>query len=70
MACRDTKKADGARRDIVADTHNDNIVIKKLDLGSLAPVKEFADDFNNSKTLIITETMFTLRSTETTTPTD
>ncbi|KAK3932240.1 Retinol dehydrogenase 11, partial [Frankliniella fusca] len=41
MACRDLKKADEARDDIVSSTGNDNVLIRQLDLLSLQSVREF-----------------------------
>ncbi|XP_026293928.1 retinol dehydrogenase 11-like [Frankliniella occidentalis] len=41
MACRDLKKADEARDDIVSSTGNDNVLIRPLDLLSLQSVREF-----------------------------
>lgn len=42
MACRDLGKANGVRESIVAKTNNSQVVVKRLDLGSLASVREFA----------------------------
>ncbi|XP_034255877.1 retinol dehydrogenase 11-like [Thrips palmi] len=42
LACRDLQKADQARDDIVASTGNRNVLIRQLDLLSLASVRAFA----------------------------
>ena len=49
LACRDTEKAESAKRDIVSDTHNDNVIVKKLDLSALSSIKAFAEDYNSSE---------------------
>ena len=49
LACRSQERGDAARQDIVADTGNENVVVKLLDLGSLQSVRDFAADFNASK---------------------
>jgi NAD(P)-dependent dehydrogenase (short-subunit alcohol dehydrogenase family) len=43
MACRDTNKGDKAAEDIRKDNPNANIVVMKLDLSSLASVRQFVD---------------------------
>ena len=52
MACRNQEKADEARREIVEDTKNVDVLVKILDLASLKSVKKFADDFNQSEKAI------------------
>lgn len=42
MACRDAKKCDEARDEIIARTGNSHVYSRKLDLASLASVREFA----------------------------
>lgn len=41
LACRDLKKADAARDDIVASTGNPNVLIRAVDLLSLRSVRDF-----------------------------
>lgn len=41
LACRDMKKADDARLEIIAKTGNQNIFTKKLDLTSFDSIREF-----------------------------
>ena len=49
MACRDLEKCEKARETIVKETFNTNVVCKKIDLGSLKSVREFAAEINASK---------------------
>ena len=42
LACRDIAKAEAAVREIQKDTGNNNLAVYKLDLASLASVKECA----------------------------
>ncbi|KAI9565800.1 hypothetical protein GHT06_009595 [Daphnia sinensis] len=44
LACRDLKKASIAKDDIVQKSGNCNVLVKKLDLASLASVRQFAED--------------------------
>ncbi|XP_071801425.1 retinol dehydrogenase 13-like [Asterias amurensis] len=46
LACRDEKKAEKARREIVDDTGNQDVVVRKLDLASLKSIREFAQQIN------------------------
>lgn len=50
LACRDTKKANEIAQKLITTTGNHNIVVKHLDLSSLASVATFAQQFetNNS----------------------
>lgn len=50
MACRDLKKCDEARFEIIKATGNNNIFSRKLDLASLESVREFADKFLKEET--------------------
>lgn len=42
MACRTMETANQARDEIVKETNNQNVVVQKLDLGSLQSVRDFA----------------------------
>lgn len=44
MACRDLKKGERVRAEIVTATGNENVIVKSLDLASLASVRAFAKD--------------------------
>ncbi|EFX79364.1 hypothetical protein DAPPUDRAFT_319680 [Daphnia pulex] len=44
LACRDLKKADDARDDIIRQSGNNNVVVNQLDLASLASVRQFASE--------------------------
>ena len=44
MACRNQDTANAVRDDIVKESGNNNVVVKKLDLGSQKSVREFAAD--------------------------
>ncbi|XP_017479348.1 PREDICTED: retinol dehydrogenase 12-like [Rhagoletis zephyria] len=50
MACRDMKKCEKARQELIKDTCNENIHGIKLDLASLTSIKEFADHFKKIET--------------------
>lgn len=41
LACRDLSKADVAKTDIIQQTGNNNVFIKKLDLTSLESIRKF-----------------------------
>uniref|UniRef100_A0A3P8VE21 Zgc:112332 n=1 Tax=Cynoglossus semilaevis TaxID=244447 RepID=A0A3P8VE21_CYNSE len=43
MACRDLERATEAREDILEDTGNENIVIRKLDLSDTKSIRAFAE---------------------------
>lgn len=43
MACRDLERAEEARTDILEDTGNENLVIRKLDLSDTKSIKAFAE---------------------------
>ncbi|KAK3745047.1 hypothetical protein RRG08_037662 [Elysia crispata] len=49
MACRNTEKGEEAKKEIVEETRNDQIVVKELDLGSLESVQKFAKNFNQTE---------------------
>lgn len=46
MACRDLERAEEARTDILEDTGNENVVIRKLDLSNTKSIKAFAELVN------------------------
>jgi len=48
LGCRNAERGEEARKDIVDDTKNNNVVVQILDLGSLAAIKQFAEEFNKS----------------------
>lgn len=49
MACRDIAKAENAMREIIEESGNQNIVIRKLDLSDTKSIKEFAEVINRGK---------------------
>lgn len=49
MACRDVEKAQEARADILEDTGNENIVIRKLDLSDTRSIRAFAEVINKGR---------------------
>ena len=46
LACCSERKAEEARTDIVAETGNENVEVRTLDLPSLQSVRDFAEKFN------------------------
>lgn len=49
MACRSLDKAEAAKKEIVDETGNKNVVAKYLDLASLKSVRDFAADINRNE---------------------
>lgn len=49
LACRDLEKAESARAEIILETANHNVVVKKLDLASMGSIRAFAKDINKCK---------------------
>ncbi|NWR70928.1 RDH12 dehydrogenase, partial [Centropus unirufus] len=45
IACRDTAKAEAAASEIRAETGNEQVVVKKLDLADTKSIREFAEKF-------------------------
>ncbi|NWI26775.1 RDH12 dehydrogenase, partial [Sula dactylatra] len=45
VACRDTVKAEAAASEIRADTGNQQVIVKKLDLADTKSIREFAEKF-------------------------
>ncbi|KTF79675.1 hypothetical protein cypCar_00047262 [Cyprinus carpio] len=52
MACRDLDKAEGAQKEIMEESGNQNIVIRKLDLSDTKSIREFAEVINNGNFLL------------------
>jgi len=53
MACRDLEKAERARKEIMEDSGNQNIVIKKLNLSDTKSIREFAELISNGKSFTV-----------------
>lgn len=49
MAYRDLDKAEIARKEIIEESGNQNIVIRKLDLSNTKSISEFAEVINKGK---------------------
>ncbi|XP_051872185.1 retinol dehydrogenase 12-like [Pristis pectinata] len=49
LACRDTEKGDAAAKEIIEESGNSNIVVKKLNLANTKSVREFAEQINNEQ---------------------
>ncbi|XP_078040033.1 retinol dehydrogenase 14 isoform X1 [Augochlora pura] len=49
MACRNVDEANNLKEQFVKETKNSNIVVRKLDLSSLASVREFAKQINREE---------------------
>lgn len=45
VACRDIAKAEAAAREIRAETNNQQVIVKKLDLADTKSIREFANSF-------------------------
>ncbi|NXX19173.1 RDH12 dehydrogenase, partial [Podargus strigoides] len=45
LACRDTAKAEAAASEIQAETGNQQVIVKKLDLANTKSIREFAEKF-------------------------
>lgn len=52
MACRDIKKCDEARLEIVSKTGNNEIFTRKLDLGSQESIREFVQKYAYTHTRV------------------
>lgn len=52
MACRDLERAEEAKADILADTGNENVVIRKLDLSDTKSIRAFAELINKGLQMI------------------
>ncbi|XP_031832210.2 retinol dehydrogenase 14 [Nomia melanderi] len=49
MACRNVDAAETVKEEFVKESKNENIVVRKLDLSSLASVREFAQQINREE---------------------
>ncbi|XP_007253598.3 retinol dehydrogenase 12 [Astyanax mexicanus] len=49
LACRDVEKAEAARKELVEDSGNPNIVAKEMDLSDTKSIREFADIINTEE---------------------
>ncbi|XP_015245194.1 PREDICTED: retinol dehydrogenase 12-like [Cyprinodon variegatus] len=49
MACRDVERAEDARTDILEETGNENIIIRKLDLSDKKSIRAFAQLINKEE---------------------
>ncbi len=49
MACRDLERAEEARAEILEDTGNENMVIRKLDLSDTKSIRAFAELINKGR---------------------
>ncbi|KAM9839678.1 retinol dehydrogenase 12-like [Aulostomus maculatus] len=49
MACRDLERAEEARSEILEDTGNENVVIRKLDLSDTRSIRAFAERINKEE---------------------
>uniref|UniRef100_A0A7N8WRD3 Zgc:112332 n=1 Tax=Mastacembelus armatus TaxID=205130 RepID=A0A7N8WRD3_9TELE len=49
MACRDLERAEEAQADILEDTGNENVVIRKLDLSDTQSIRAFAELINKEE---------------------
>ncbi|XP_057374716.1 retinol dehydrogenase 11-like [Daphnia carinata] len=52
LACRDIRKADAAKDDIVRESGNNDVIVRHLDLASLKSVRKFAADILDSETRV------------------
>lgn len=53
MACRDLERAEEARTEILEDTGNENLVIRKLDLSDTKSIRAFAELINKGRTVTV-----------------
>jgi retinol dehydrogenase 13 len=45
LACRDMKKCEAVRKEIIAETNNHTIFARELDLGSLESIRQFSERY-------------------------
>lgn len=50
LACRDTKKSDEARLEIIEKTGNKNVFSRELDLASLESIRNFVKEYDTINT--------------------
>lgn len=49
MACRNLELAEKVKLQIIAETKNPNVIVRKLDLSSLKSVRQFAEEINKTE---------------------
>ncbi|KAL4657269.1 retinol dehydrogenase 12-like isoform X1 [Arapaima gigas] len=49
MACRDTAKAEAAQKEIIEDSGNQDVVVRRLDLSDTKSIREFAEAVNKDE---------------------
>jgi len=49
LACRNVSKANSVKDEIIKETNNNNVLVRKLDLASLSSVRKFADEILQSE---------------------
>jgi retinol dehydrogenase-11 len=49
LACRNQKRADDARKKIIRETGNENVVVKLVDMASFESVRAFAKEINETE---------------------
>nr|XP_022915032.1 retinol dehydrogenase 12-like [Onthophagus taurus] len=49
LACRNKIKGEEARKQIIKETNNDNVILKVIDMESFESVRNFANDFNRNE---------------------
>ncbi|XP_030629641.1 retinol dehydrogenase 12 [Chanos chanos] len=49
IACRDMQKAEAAQKEIIEESGNQNIIIRKLDLSDTKSIREFAEGINKEE---------------------
>ncbi|XP_018583404.1 retinol dehydrogenase 12-like isoform X2 [Scleropages formosus] len=49
LACRDMAKAEAAQKEIIEDSGNQDVVIRRLDLSDIKSIREFAEIINKEK---------------------
>lgn len=56
LACRDVEKAETALKEIIDESGNQSIVVRKLDLSDTKSIKEFADVIKKGKLSLMSAT--------------
>lgn len=57
MACRDLERAEEARLEILEDTGNENLVIRKLDLSDTRSIRAFAELIKKGRVSVCVHTV-------------